>query len=171
MRIVEIREASIGLAGNVANAVVNFEHHTVSLLALLTDQIRDGQPVVGFGFNSIGRFAQGGILRERMIPRVMRSPEESLVNAEGDGFDPQAIVAAAMRDEKPGGHGDRAGAAAALELAVWDANAKLRGEPAWQTIADAVDGQLPNEPFSFCVVCFSRSDTARLPSLEMSWQQ
>ena len=40
-----------------------------------------------------------------------------------------------MRNEKPGGHGDRAHAVAALELALWDLNAKLRDEPAWTTIA------------------------------------
>jgi L-alanine-DL-glutamate epimerase-like enolase superfamily enzyme len=45
------------------------------------------------------------------------------------------VLAAAMRNEKPGGHGDRAGAAGAIELAVWDLNAKLRDEPAYAAIA------------------------------------
>lgn len=146
MRIVDIRERTVKLQGNIANAVVNFSHHTVSLVALITDQVRDGRPVVGLGFNSIGRFAQGGILRERMLPRLMDAPAAALLNETSDGFDPQAVVAAAMRDEKPGGHGDRAGAVAALELAAWDANAKLRGEPAWRTIRRAAGLDLRKEP-------------------------
>lgn len=134
MRIVEARELTVPLAGAVANAVVSFADHTVSLVALISDRIRGGRPVIGLGFNSIGRFAQGGILRERMFPRVMAAPPESLLRNDGS-FDPGAVAAAAMRNEKPGGHGDRAGAVGALELAVWDLNAKLADEPAWQTIA------------------------------------
>ncbi|MEQ8858972.1 MAG: enolase C-terminal domain-like protein [Pseudomonadales bacterium] len=134
MRIVEARELTIPLAGAVSNAVVSFTDHTVSLVALVSDRIRDGRAVVGFGFNSIGRFAQGGILRERLFPRVMGAPAETLLCDDGS-FDPAAVAATAMRNEKPGGHGDRAGAVGALELAVWDLKAKLADEPAWRTIA------------------------------------
>ena len=73
MRIIEIRENTIQLEGLLSNATISFERHTVSLVAVITDQRRGGRPVVGFGFNSIGRFAQGGILRERIIPRIMKS--------------------------------------------------------------------------------------------------
>ena len=72
MRITQIREMAVKLDGQVANAVVDFSEHTVSLVALVTDVIRHGRPVVGVGFNSIGRFAQGGIIRDRMVPRIMR---------------------------------------------------------------------------------------------------
>lgn len=134
MRITEIRELAVPLEGNVANAVVSFEEHDVSLVAVRTDVIRSGKPVIGLAFNSIGRFAQGGIIRSRMIPRVLKS--ESLLDANGR-FDPAKVLEAAMRNEKPGGHGDRAGAAAAIELAIWDLNAKLGDEPAYATIARA----------------------------------
>ena len=134
MRIVDIRECSVALQGNIANAVVNFSNHTVSLVALVSDQVRNGRPVVGFGFNSIGRFAQGGILRERLIPRVLSAPPETLLHSTADSFDAARVVHAAMQNEKPGGHGDRAGAVGALELAVWDLNAKLKDEPAHVTI-------------------------------------
>ena len=139
MRICSIIELSVPLQGAIANAVVNFSQHTVSLVAVVSDQRRNGRPVVGFGFNSIGRFAQGGILRERMIPRVLETPAQTLLADDGPAFDPAAVAAAAMRDEKPGGHGDRAGAVGALELAVWDLNAKLADEPAYVTIRKAVD--------------------------------
>ncbi len=135
MRIVEARELTVPLEGEVANAVVSFAGHTVSLVALISDQRRNGRPVVGFGFNSIGRFAQGGILRERVFPRLLQAEPDTLLDPSGAAFDPAAVAAAVMRNEKPGGHGDRAGAVAAVELAVWDLNAKLADEPAWATIA------------------------------------
>lgn len=137
MRIVHVVEASVPLEGAVANAVVSFAGHDVSLVALVSDVRRDGRPVVGFGFNSIGRFAQGGILRDRMVPRLRAAAPDALLDAAGDRFDPARVLATIMRDEKPGGHGDRAGAAGAIELAVWDLNAKLADEPAHATIARA----------------------------------
>ncbi|MCA2320785.1 enolase C-terminal domain-like protein [Mycobacterium intracellulare] len=138
MRIAAIVERAVGLEGGrrggPANAVVNFSGHTVSLVAVVTDVIRGGRPVAGVAFNSIGRFAQSGILRDRMIPRVLAASPDALLDASGF-LDPAAVVACALADEKPGGHGDRAAAAGALELACWDLNAKLRDEPACVTIA------------------------------------
>lgn len=135
MRISAILEQPIQLQGNIANAVVDFSSHTVSLIALVSDQKRNGKPVVGIAFNSIGRFAQSGILRERMFPRLLQATPESLLNPEQTAFSPGAVAKIAMTNEKPGGHGDRAGAVAALELATWDLNAKLADEPAWAHIA------------------------------------
>ncbi|VVD61475.1 enolase C-terminal domain-like protein [Pandoraea cepalis] len=135
MRITAIKEITVPLEGNVANAFVNFSEHTISLVALETDVIRNGKPVVGYAFDSIGRFAQGGILRERMMPRLKAAKPESLLDASGAQFDAQAVLSTVLRNEKPGGHGDRAAAAGALELAVWDLNAKLMDEPAHVTIA------------------------------------
>lgn len=138
MRITAIVERAVGLEdgrrGGPANAVVNFSHHTVSLVAMVTDVIRRGRPVVGVAFDSIGRFAQSGILRDRMIPRVLAASPDALLDASGF-LDPDAVLACALADEKPGGHGDRAAAAGVLELACWDLNAKLRDEPACVTIA------------------------------------
>jgi L-alanine-DL-glutamate epimerase-like enolase superfamily enzyme len=114
---------------------VSFAEHTVSLVAVVTDVVRDGKPVVGYAFDSIGRFAQGGILRERVIPRIMKAATPDLLDASATRFDPQKVLQVAMRNEKPGGHGDRAAAVGALELAFWDLNAKLDGEPAHVGIA------------------------------------
>ena len=134
MRITAIRETAVPLHGDVANSLVNFSGHTISLVAVVSDVIRDGRPVAGVAFDSIGRFAQSGILRDRMIPRVLAAEPDSLLG-EQDRLDPAAVLARAMRDEKPGGHGDRAAAAGALELACWDLNAKLDDEPAYVRIA------------------------------------
>jgi L-alanine-DL-glutamate epimerase-like enolase superfamily enzyme len=135
MRITAVREMSVPLEGNVANALVSFAEHDVSLVALHTDVMRNGKPLVGYAFDSIGRFAQGGILRDRMIPRLLAAPPDSLLDASGECFDPDKVLKTILRNEKPGGHGDRAAAAGAIELAVWDLNAKLSDEPAHVTIA------------------------------------
>jgi L-alanine-DL-glutamate epimerase-like enolase superfamily enzyme len=136
MRITAIVERPVLLQGSTggtpANALVNFSGHTVSLVAIVA--VRDGRPVVGVAFDSIGRFAQSGILRDRMIPRVLAAPPDALLDESGR-IDPAAVVARALADEKPGGHGDRAAAAGALELACWDLVAKLDDEPACATIA------------------------------------
>lgn len=135
MRIVEVREAAVPLSANIQNSVVNFSEHNVSLVAVVSDVIRDGRPVVGVAFDSIGRFAQSGLLRERFIRRLMAAKPEELLDAGGNAFDADKAFKVMMRNEKPGGHGDRAHAVAALELAIWDLNAKLADEPAWKTIA------------------------------------
>jgi L-alanine-DL-glutamate epimerase-like enolase superfamily enzyme len=135
MRITGISELTVPLEGNVANSLVSFSEHTVSLVAIHTDAMRGGKPVIGYAFDSIGRFAQGGILKERMIPRLMAAAPAALLAEGGDRLDPAKVLQVAIRNEKPGGHGDRAAAAGALELAVWDLNAKLDDEPACVGIA------------------------------------
>ncbi|TYB45462.1 enolase C-terminal domain-like protein [Actinomadura chibensis] len=137
MQIVDIREMAVPLEGNVTNSVVSFAGHTVSLVAVISDVRRNGRPLVGVAFDSIGRFAQGGILRDRMIPRVLGADPDSLLAPDTGLLDPARVLERAMKDEKPGGHGDRAAAAAALELACWDLLAKHAEEPAHAVIAKA----------------------------------
>lgn len=134
MRIVDVRERTIPLASRIQNAVIDFSEMTVSVVALVTDQVRDGRPVVGFGFNSNGRYGQGGLLRERFIPRLLRAEPRSLVD-ETDMLDPGRVWDVLMRNEKPGGHGDRAVAVGILDMAAWDALAKLEGLPLNQLLA------------------------------------
>lgn len=142
IQITSVRDLTIPLTGNISNAVVNFLEHTVSLVAVVSNQAQSGRTLVGVGFNSIGRFAQSGILRERFIPRILAADPVSLLAGEGTLLDPASVVAAAMCNEKPGGHGDRASALAALELAIWDLNAKLADEPAYIAIAKAFNRQV-----------------------------
>ena len=52
MRITEIRQLSVNLRGKLRNAVVDFSQHTVSLVALVSDVYRHGQPIIGIAFNS-----------------------------------------------------------------------------------------------------------------------
>ena len=128
MRIVEVREKTLPLSSPGQNAVIDFSEMTVSVVALITDQVRGGRPVVGFGFNSNGRYGQGGLLRERFIPRLLRADPQLLVDEAGR-LDPGRIWGVLMRNEKPGGHGDRAVAVGILDMAAWDALAKLEEMP------------------------------------------
>lgn len=123
------------LKSNISNAVVNFSQHTVSLVAIVTDRIKNGKPLAGISFNSIGRYDQSGILSSRMIPRLLAAGPESLLDPCTGTLSPEKVLTCAMCNEKPGGHGDRAQAASALELAVWDMNAKLNDEPVSVAIA------------------------------------
>jgi L-alanine-DL-glutamate epimerase-like enolase superfamily enzyme len=136
MRIVEIREKAVPLEANIQNAVVSFADHTVSLVAVVSDVVRNGRPVTGVAFDSIGRYAQSGLLRERFIPRLLKAKPDELLDASGAAIDTDKALRVMMRNEKPGGHGDRAHAVAAVELALWDLNAKLAGVPAWKLIAE-----------------------------------
>lgn len=147
MRITRILETALPLRSDISNALVNFAEHTVSLLAIVTDRQVRGRPLVGLAFNSIGRYAQSGILHDRMIPRLLAADPDSLLAPCGNLLSAENVLACAMRNEKPGGHGDRAHAAGALELAIWDLNAKLADEPACAAIArhagrDAPDAQV-----------------------------
>jgi len=140
VRIVDIREKTGTLATTMRNAFIDFSQMTVSLVAVVTDVVRDGKPVVGYGFNANGRYAQGGILRERLIPRIMKADPKKLLDADGANIDPFKVFAAMMTNEKPGGHGDRAVAVAALDMAVWDAVAKIAGVPLWKLLAERFNG-------------------------------
>ena len=150
MRIVDIRETTVPIKSDIANAFIDFSQMTASVLALVTDVVRDGRPVVGFGFNSNGRYAQGGILRERVIPRVMAAGPDSLLDESGTNLDPAKVWAAAMSNEKPGGHGDRSVAVGVLDMAVWDAVAKIEGKPLYRLLAERYnDGQADDRIFVY----------------------
>ena len=136
MKITRIREATAPIASEIRNAVISFQDMTLSVIAVETDVVRDGAPVIGYGFMSNGRYAQAGILRERFIPRLMAADAASLVDQVNDNLDPFAIWQTFMTNEKPGGHGDRAHAAGALDMAVWDAVAKIAEKPLWRLLSE-----------------------------------
>jgi D(-)-tartrate dehydratase len=142
MRFVDVRESTVPLSSPGSNAVIDFSEMTVSVVALVTDQVRDGHPVVGFGFNSNGRYGQGGLLRERFIPRLLRADPRALLDEAGR-FDPGRIWNVLMRNEKPGGHGERSVAVGVLDMAVWDALAKLEGMPLNRLLAERYGGGTP----------------------------
>src|SRR4029078_1334548 len=107
---------------------------TTSLVAVVTDVVRNGKRVVGYGFNSNGRYSQGGVMRGRFAPRIMEADPKSLLNRAGDNLDPDRIWAAMMTNEKPGGHGERSVAVGTIDMAVWDAVAKIAGKPLFRLL-------------------------------------
>jgi len=140
VRIVDIRETVVPIRSEIRNAYIDFSQMTVSVLALVTDVVRQGKPVVGFGFNSNGRYAPSGLLRDRFVPRLKTADPEALVDASGENLDPLRIWDVVMRNEKPGGHGERSVAVGVLDMAVWDAVAKIAGVPLFRLLADRFRG-------------------------------
>ncbi|WP_110947518.1 mandelate racemase/muconate lactonizing enzyme family protein [Pseudomonas bohemica] len=136
MRIVDIREKTVSIASPIANAYIDFSKMTCSVVAVVTDVIRDGKPVIGYGFNSNGRYGQGALMRDRFLARVLEADPESLIDKERNNLDPFAIWKALMTNEKPGGHGERSVAVGTIDMAVWDAVAKIEGKPLYRLLAD-----------------------------------
>lgn len=136
VRILEVREKAHPIASAIRNAYVDFSKMTTSLVAVVTDVVRNGKRVIGYGFNSNGRYSQGGLIRERFAPRIMEADLKSLINDTGDNLDPDRIWAAMMTNEKPGGHGERSVAVGTIDMAVWDAVAKIAGKPLFRLLAE-----------------------------------
>jgi L-alanine-DL-glutamate epimerase-like enolase superfamily enzyme len=136
LKIVAVHERAVPIRSSIANAYIDFSKMDASVVAVVTDVVRDGRPVVGFGFNSNGRYAQGCLLRERFIPRLMAADPADLIDAAHDNLDPFAVRSVLMTGEKPGGHGERSVAVGVLDMAVWDAVAKIAGVPLWRLLAD-----------------------------------
>src|SRR5512142_3196646 len=136
MRIVDVREKTFPIASPIRNAYIDFSRMTLSLVAVVTDVVRDGRRVIGYGFNSNGRYGQGALMRERFIPRILEADPKTLVDAAQDNLDPHRIWARMMTNEKPGGHGERSVAVGTIDMAVWDAVAKIAGRPLFQLLAE-----------------------------------
>src|SRR5258705_13419857 len=144
MKITEMREKTVPISSPIRNAYIDFTKMTLSLVAVVTDVIRDGKPVVGYGFNSNGRYGQGTLMRERFIPRILAADPASLVDDSGDNLDPHKIWATMFSNEKPGGHGERSVAIGTIDMAVWDAVAKIAGRPLFQLLADRYGNGVPD---------------------------
>src|SRR6516162_5200031 len=140
MRIVEVRERTLPIS-RYADPTVPSGGLTTSAVAVTTDVIRDGRPVIGYGFASIGRFAQGGLIRERFAPRLLAAREAELAHQAGTNLDPFRAWRLMMAGEKPGGHGERCVAVGTLDMALWDAAAKIAGAPLYRHLADRL-GQI-----------------------------
>jgi L-alanine-DL-glutamate epimerase-like enolase superfamily enzyme len=140
MKIVDIRETPVSIKSDIRNAYIDFSQMTVSALAVITDVVRDGKRVVGYGFNSNGRYAPSGLLRDRFIPRLLAAKPDSLLDDTGENLDPFKIWNIVMRNEKPGGHGERSVAVGVLDMAIWDAVAKIAGVPLYRLLADRFRG-------------------------------
>jgi D(-)-tartrate dehydratase len=151
MRITDIRERAIPLRSNLRNSSFDFSEMTTSIVAVITDVKRDGRPVVGFAFNSTGRYACGAQMRARFIPRILAADPDSLLDETGANFSPEKILAAMMQREKSGGHSERSIPIGTIEVAAWDAVAKIAGEPLHRLLARRFNGGKSADK-AFCYV-------------------
>ncbi len=135
MRITDIREIAVPLNSTLRNSVYDFSEMTTSVVAVRTDVVRNGAPVTGYSFNSTGRYACGAQMRDRLIPRIFAAPPESLLNEDSSNLDPEKILARMMKNEKPGGHSERSVPIGTIEVAIWDAVAKIADEPLHSVLA------------------------------------
>ncbi len=150
MRIVDIRETAIPLKSTLANSSIDFSEMTTSVVAVITDVIRNGKPICGFAFNSTGRYACGAQMRARFIPRILKASPDSLLDTTGNNFAPEKFLAAMMRNEKSGGHSERSVGIGTIEVAVWDAVAKIAGKPLHALLAERFNnGKVASRVFCY----------------------
>ena len=135
MRIVDIHEIAVPLNSKLRNAAFSFRDMTTSIVAVVTDVVRAGRPIVGYAFNSTGRYACGAQMRDRLIPRLKRAPAEH-TTLDPQAFNPELILKAMMVGEKPGGDIERSVGIGTIENAIWDAVAKIADLPVYKLIAD-----------------------------------
>jgi len=140
MRIVDIREHAVPLKSDIRNSSFDFSEMTTSVVAVITDVVRDGKPVVGFAFNSTGRYACGAAMRARFIPRILAADPRCLLDETQENFDPAKVLAVMMQREKSGGHSERSIAIGTIEVAVWDAVAKIAGKSLHCVLAERYNG-------------------------------
>jgi L-alanine-DL-glutamate epimerase-like enolase superfamily enzyme len=150
LRIVDIRETAIPLNSQLANSSFDFREMTTSVVAVITDVLREGKPVTGFSFNSTGRYACGAQMRARFIPRILRADPATLLDDSGENFDPGRILACMLQREKAGGHSERSIAIGTIEVAVWDAVAKIAGKPLHGVLTERFNaGKLTDKVFCY----------------------
>jgi L-alanine-DL-glutamate epimerase-like enolase superfamily enzyme len=144
MKIIDIIESTRPIKSDIRNAYIDFSKMTLSLVAVVTDVIRDGKPVIGYGFNSNGRYGQGQLIRERFRPRLLAAKPDSLIDASGENLDPHKAWDCMMSNEKPGGHGERSVAVGTIDMAVWDAVAKIARQPLHDLLASRYGNGVAN---------------------------
>lgn len=148
MRVVSILDDVVPINSDIRNAVIDFSKMTISIVAIVTDVVRRGKPITGYGFHSNGRYSQQGILRDRFIPRLLDATPEEILREDGKNFDPFRVWQIMMANEKPGGHGERSVAVGALDMAFWDLVGKIDDKPLCNVLADMYGGGDPDTEVS-----------------------
>jgi len=140
MRIIDIRETAVPLNSTLANSSFDFSEMTTSVVAVITDVVRDSERIAGYAFNSTGRYACGAAMRARFIPRILAVEPDSLLDNSGENFAPEKALACMLQREKSGGHSERSIAIGTIEVALWDAVAKIAGRPLHDLLAERFNG-------------------------------
>ena len=149
MKIASVHEDALPIRSSIRNAWIDFTGMDCSIVAVVSDVMRDGEPVVGYGFNSNGRYSAGEILRRRLIPRLLGAEPEQLLDHAGE-LDPARAWDVMMTNEKPGGHGERSVAVGVMDMALYDLASKLAGQPLYRYLSDRRgDGQPDDSVFVY----------------------
>ncbi|WP_433869165.1 mandelate racemase/muconate lactonizing enzyme family protein [Saccharopolyspora sp. CA-218241] len=149
MKITAVHEGVVPISSSIRNAWIDFSAMDCSIVAVVSDVVRDGEPVVGYGFNSNGRYSAGEILRRRVIPRLLQADPEALLAADGQ-LDPTRAWDFMMNNEKPGGHGERSVAVGVVDMALFDLASKIAGQPLYRWLSDRYgDGRPDDEVFVY----------------------
>lgn len=149
MKIISAHEGVVPISSSMSNAFIDFSTMDCSIVALVSDVMVEGEPVVGYGFNSNGRYSAGEILRRRILPRLMDAPADSLLDENGE-LSPAIAWDAMMRNEKPGGHGERSVAVGVVDMALHDLAAKVAAVPLYQWVAQKYgDGTYDDSVFVY----------------------
>ncbi|MFG1636381.1 mandelate racemase/muconate lactonizing enzyme family protein [Pseudonocardia alni] len=135
MKIISVHEGVVPISSSIRNAWIDFSSMDCSIVAVVSDVMRDGEPVVGYGFNSNGRYSAGDILRRRVIPRLLDADPDSLLAEDGQ-LDPTRAWDVVMRNEKPGGHGERSVAVGVLDMALFDLASKIADKPLYRWLSE-----------------------------------
>jgi D(-)-tartrate dehydratase len=136
VRITRLTAATVPLHSEFRNASVSFAEMTGTIVRVESDVIRAGVKLSGLGFGSIGRYGATAIVQERLAPRLLAAPPADYADATGMAIDPLRAWPIMMRNEKPGGHGERSTAVGAVDMALWDLAAKTAGVPLWRLLSD-----------------------------------
>ena len=145
MRIVSIHDGTVPISSAMRNAWIDFSAMDCSVVAVVSDVIGDGEPLVGYGFSSNGRYSAGEIMRRRMIPRLLQATPDQLLADDADNIDPTKAWDVMMRNEKPGGHGERSVAVGVLDMALFDLAAKIAGQPLYRWLSDRYGDGRPDD--------------------------
>src|SRR4029078_3258016 len=140
MRIVDIRETAVPLNSALANSSFDFTEMTTSVVAVITDVVRNGKPVCGFAFNSTGRYACGAQMRASFIPRILTAEPDSLLDDPGGNLAPAKILNRMMRREQARGHSERSIAIGTSEVAILHAVAKMAAMPLHAVLSEPFTG-------------------------------
>ncbi len=149
MKITAVHEGTVPISSSIRNAWIDFSSMDCSIVAVVSDVMRDGEPVVGYGFNSNGRYSAGEILRRRVVPRLLDADPDALLAEDGQ-LDPTRAWDFMMSNEKPGGHGERSVAVGVVDMALFDLASKLAGQPLHRWLADRYgDGEPDDSVFVY----------------------
>jgi hypothetical protein len=137
MKIVEIRERTFPIASPIRNAYIDFSKMTLSLVA--RGHRRDARrPARGRLRLQLQRpLRPGQLMRERFIPRVLEAIRRSLLTTRRQPR-PAQVWARCSRTRSPAATASARWPSATIDMAVWDAVAKIAGKPLFQLAGGAL---------------------------------